>query len=66
MSTKTRPSHRVYAVRKAGERNFWIEIGAAWPHGDGKGFSLKLDLIPVGDAEVVIRKSRSATEGVAH
>ncbi len=40
--TTSRPSHRVYAVTKNGERNFWQPIGAAWTHGDGEGFNLTL------------------------
>ena len=28
--TSNRPSHRVYAVTKNGERKFWQPIGAAW------------------------------------
>ena len=46
-NTKTRPTHRVYAVTKAGEKKFWQPIGALWAHSDGKGFSLKLDLVPI-------------------
>ena len=60
--SKTRPSHKIYAVRKNGERNYWTEIGAAWPHGDGEGFNLKLDLMPLGEAEIVIRKPRAQAE----
>jgi hypothetical protein len=28
-TTTKRPTHRVYAVRKNGEKAFWTEIGAA-------------------------------------
>jgi hypothetical protein len=35
--TDNRPSHRVYAVTKNGERSFWQPIGAAWVHSDGWG-----------------------------
>ncbi len=64
--TINRPSHRVYAVTKNGERSFWQPIGAAWAHSDGDGFSLKLDYLPLNDAEIVIRNlaqllSKSAT-----
>jgi hypothetical protein len=32
----TRPTHRVYAVRKIGQdRKYWAEIGAAWSSRDG-------------------------------
>jgi hypothetical protein len=52
-----KPTHRLYAVRKTdAESSRWFEIGAAWPNKDGKGFSLKLNLIPVGDADFVLRE----------
>jgi hypothetical protein len=57
--TSNRPSHRVYAVTKNGERNFWQKIGAAWAHADGEGFNLKLDYLPLNDAEIVIRKPKA-------
>ena len=41
--TTNLPSHRVYAVTRNGKRSFWQPIGAAWAHGDGEGFNLKLD-----------------------
>ena len=53
-----RPSHRVYAVTKSGERNFWNPIGAAWAHSDGEGFNLKLAYLPLNGAEIVIRKPK--------
>ena len=62
MSNKTPslPTHRVYAVTKDGKQKFWRVIGAAWPHKDGEGFYLKLDLLPVDkDAQIVIRKPRA-------
>ena len=66
MSKSTnRPSHRVYAVTKNGERNFWQPIGAAWAHGDGEGFNLKLDYLPLNGAEIVIRKPKADTSDVA-
>jgi hypothetical protein len=41
--TSKRPTHRVYAVTKNGDKSFWTEIGAGWSHQDGKGFNVKLD-----------------------
>jgi hypothetical protein len=58
--TTKRPTHRVYAVTKSGERRFWREIGAAWQHSDGDGFNLKLDLVPLNGAEIVIRKPKAS------
>ena len=67
-TSPNKPSHRVYAVtkRKSGE-NDWTEIGAVWPHGDGKGFNLKLDYLPLNGAELVIRvpKEKSAVNADA-
>ena len=57
--TSKRPSHRVYAITKNGDKSYWTEIGAAWSHQDGKGFNVKLDYLPLNDAEIVIREPRS-------
>jgi hypothetical protein len=54
----TPPSHRVYAVTKNGKQSYWRVIGAVWPHGDGEGFNLKLDCLPLNGAEIVIRKAK--------
>lgn len=69
MSTETqkskRPTHRVYAVtrRNPDEKGRWSEIGAAWAHGDGKGFSLKLDYLPLNGADLVVRIPDEKAEG---
>jgi hypothetical protein len=63
-STHSHPTHRVYAVKKIGDdkkKSHWTEIGAVWAHQDGKGFNVKLDFLPLADAEIVIREPR--TEG---
>ncbi len=57
-TTNKRPSHKVYAVTKGNKRNFWQEIGAAWPHADGEGFNLQLNMLPLNGAEIVIRKPK--------
>jgi hypothetical protein len=63
MSKSTnRPSHRVYAVTKGDKRNYWREIGAAFAHGDGEGFNLKLDYLPLNGADIVIRKPKAEAE----
>ena len=45
------PTHNVFYVKdvETGEgkgRGIWTKIGVAWTHQDGKGFDIKLDLIP--------------------
>jgi hypothetical protein len=46
-------------------KSFWREIGAVWQHEDGKGFNLKLDMLPLNGAEIVIREPREDAEGGA-
>jgi hypothetical protein len=62
--TTNPPSHRVYAVTKEGPKTFWGRpIGAVWPHADGKGFSLKLNFLPLTPgAELVIREPLPETD----
>ena len=63
------PTYRAYQVEDGGpgddtSKGHWTEIGAAWPHKDGKGFSIKLQALPV-DGRIVLRepfKRESAEE----
>ena len=57
--SNNRPSHRVYAVTKNGKQSFWQPIGAAWAHADGEGFNLRLEYLPLNEAEIVIRKPKA-------
>ena len=54
-STKSRPTHRVYAVTKNGESKFWQPIGAMWAHADANGFNLRIDYRPLNDGKIVVR-----------
>ena len=56
------PSHRVYAVTHDGKQSYWHLIGAVWPHGDGEGFNMKLDYLPLNGAEIVIRKPKPGAD----
>jgi hypothetical protein len=60
--TAKRPTHRVYAVtdRPDNAKPFWTAIGAAWPHRDGRGYSVELSCIPRDNARIVIRMQREA------
>ena len=55
-TTSSRPTHRIYAVTRNGKQKIWRAIGALWPHADGKGFSHKLECLPLNGAEIVIRE----------
>jgi len=48
------PTHIVYHVRDGKEKGFFTRIGAAWPHKDGKGFNVQLEIVPL-DGRVTLR-----------
>jgi hypothetical protein len=39
----------------------WIPVGAAWPHKDGEGYSIRLDLMPTPGTRIVLRKPDAGT-----
>ena len=42
------PTHRVYTViKRDGQDDYWLNIGLAFPHKDGKGFDILYDAIPL-------------------
>lgn len=49
-----KPSHRLYVVTGEGEDANWRDIGAAWAHKDGKGFSISTAVIPL-TGRIVLR-----------
>ena len=63
-STKARPTHRIYSVTKNGDSKAnWQEIGAAWPHKDGKGLNLTFTARPLDGAQIVLREPKAAKGG---
>ncbi len=57
---KARPAFRIYSVTKnAANESEWFEIGAAWAHGDGKGFGLQFKAQPLPGAEIVLREPKT-------
>jgi hypothetical protein len=59
-NTAKRPTHYIYAVTKRGDddKGFWTRIGATFEHGDSKGFSVVLDLVPINGADIVMREPK--------
>jgi len=59
------PSHHVYAIitRPGTRKPAWVQIGAAWPHQDGKGFSFSLDTLPRDPAAEFAIRMPLANEG---
>lgn len=48
------PALIAWYVREAkGGKAYWTRIGAAWPHQNGDGYTLQLDLYPL-DGRIVL------------
>ena len=62
------PSHRAYTVVKRGEGqdDFWLAIGAAFPHQSGDGFNVVLQALPIpngdGQCKIVLRPPKADDE----
>ena len=47
---------RVYTiVSRPKQDDYWLNIGAAFPHDDGKGFNVLLQALPL-DGKIVLRE----------
>jgi hypothetical protein len=56
------PSHIAYQVRdREGKKGFFTRIGAAWPHGDGQGFNIQLEAVPL-DGRITLRVASEQKE----
>ena len=56
-SSKT-PSHIAYQVRdREGGKGFFTRIGAAWPHKEGNGFNIQLEVVPLNGRIVLLVES---------
>ena len=50
------PTHRAYTViKRDGQDDYWLNIGLAFPHRDGKGFNIVLQALPL-DGTIVCRE----------
>lgn len=43
-----KPTHKVFFAQdlSGSEKPFWRQIGVAWAHKSGRGYQIKLDLVP--------------------
>ncbi|MCY2936653.1 MAG: hypothetical protein NT172_21130 [Planctomycetota bacterium] len=49
------PSHIAYQVRdREGQKGIWTRIGSVWAHGDGNGFNIQLESVPL-DGRITLR-----------
>jgi hypothetical protein len=55
MATNQQPSYRAYTViKREGQDDFWLAIGAAFMHQDGDGYNIVLQALPI-DGKIVLR-----------
>ncbi len=54
-SARKKPTHAIFHVRdREGKKSIWTRIGSAIAHADGKGFSGKIDVVPL-NGEFTVR-----------
>ncbi|HEY3696766.1 hypothetical protein [Phenylobacterium sp.] len=61
MTAKNQPSHEVFVVTGETKPSRWIRVGAAFANHDGKGFTVKLDALPL-DGKIVLRVPEPDTD----
>jgi len=62
MANSQQMAYRAFTVvKREGADDFWLPIGAAFPHQDGEGFNLVLQALPI-DGRVVLRTPKEDTE----
>jgi hypothetical protein len=55
MATAQQPTYQAYTVIKREDQDdYWLNIGAAFPHADGEGFNVMLQALPIG-SKIVLR-----------
>ena len=63
MSDKdSQPAFRVFSViPREGKDDYWLNIGLAFPHQDGKGFNVMLQAFPI-NPKLVLREAAADDE----
>jgi hypothetical protein len=55
------PTHIAYHVRDGKDKGYFTRIGAAWPHKDGQGFNIQLEIMPL-DGRITLRLATEKKE----
>jgi hypothetical protein len=64
VAEKTQKMYRVYTiVQRPKQDDYWLNIGAAFPHENGKGFNIILQAHPIGEKLVVLPYVRAPVDG---
>ena len=59
--------YRVYSIiERPKQDDYWLNIGVAFPHEDGKGFNVMLQALPLhGNGKIVLREHEAKDQGAA-
>ena len=59
------PTYQAYTViKREGQDDFWLNVGAAFAHADGKGLNVILQALPI-DGKIVLRPPKGTDEHAA-
>jgi len=59
MANNQQPSYQAYTVvKREGQDDFWLNIGAAFMHQDGDGYNVVLQALPI-NGKIVLRLPKS-------
>ena len=62
MANTQQPAFQAYTViKREGQDDYWLNIGAAFPHQDGDGFNVMLQAFPLG-GKIVLRPPKKDQE----
>ncbi len=60
MATTQQPAFQAYTVvKREGQEDFWLNIGAAFLHQDGEGYNIILQALPVAGGKIVLRPPKA-------
>jgi hypothetical protein len=60
--TAQQPSFQAYTVvKREGQDDFWLNIGAAFMHQDGDGYNIMLQALPI-NGKIVLRLPKAQSE----
>ena len=56
------PTYQAYTVvKREGQDDYWLNIGAAFMHQDGEGFNIMLQALPI-NGKIVLRPPKAQNE----
>jgi len=62
MASTQQPAYQAYTVvKREGQDDYWLNIGAAFAHQDGDGFNVMLQALPIG-GKIVLRPPKTKGE----